>query len=103
MYNWNGSTQFPNVITIFSAPNYCDIYNNKGAILKIDENKLDIQQYSYTQHPFILPDFINLFTWSFPFVIEKLGEILYYLIKKSESIINEEQNNLETYEEANSS
>ena len=22
------------VITIFSAPNYCDVYNNKGAVIK---------------------------------------------------------------------
>lgn len=24
------------VITIFSAPNYCDVYNNKGAVLKFE-------------------------------------------------------------------
>lgn len=34
MYHWGGSKQFPTVITIFSAPNYCDFYNNKGAVIK---------------------------------------------------------------------
>lgn len=28
--------KFPEVITIFSAPNYCDTYNNKGAIIKFE-------------------------------------------------------------------
>lgn len=28
--------KFPEVITIFSAPNYCDMYKNKGAIIKFD-------------------------------------------------------------------
>ena len=31
---WNGESEFPAVITIFSAANYCDAYNNKGAIIK---------------------------------------------------------------------
>lgn len=35
MSRWNGDTQFPAVITIFSAPNYCDVYKNKGAVIKI--------------------------------------------------------------------
>jgi hypothetical protein len=34
MYRWNGKEQFPVLITIFSAANYCDAYNNKGAIIK---------------------------------------------------------------------
>lgn len=36
MHRWNGSGDFPSVITIFSAPNYCDVYNNKGALIKFD-------------------------------------------------------------------
>jgi diadenosine tetraphosphatase ApaH/serine/threonine PP2A family protein phosphatase len=35
MHKWSGA-DFPLVITIFSAPNYCDIYNNKGAVIKFD-------------------------------------------------------------------
>jgi len=31
MYRKNAETGFPSVITIFSAPNYLDVYNNKGA------------------------------------------------------------------------
>ena len=34
MYHWGGTKQFPTVITIFSAPNYCDFYNNKAAVIK---------------------------------------------------------------------
>lgn len=34
MYRWNGTEQFPSVITVFSAPNYCDAYKNKGAVIK---------------------------------------------------------------------
>ena len=30
MYRKTKSTGFPSVITIFSAPNYLDVYNNKG-------------------------------------------------------------------------
>ena len=38
MYKWNPNVEFPSVITIFSAPNYCDVYNNKGAIIKFKVN-----------------------------------------------------------------
>ena len=34
MHKWNGDKQFPAVITIFSAANYCDAYKNKGAVIK---------------------------------------------------------------------
>ena len=34
MSRWNGDEEFPAVITIFSAPNYCDVYKNKGAVIK---------------------------------------------------------------------
>ena len=38
MHRWGGETGFPKVITVFSAPNYCDCYNNKGAVIKFDVN-----------------------------------------------------------------
>ena len=85
MYNWNGEEDFPAVITVFSAPNYCDVYNNKGAIIKFENSTLNIQQFNYTQHPYCLPDFMDVFAWSLPFVMERVSEILYYLMKPKPS------------------
>jgi serine/threonine-protein phosphatase 2B catalytic subunit len=42
--NW----QFPQVITIFSAPNYCGTYANKGALIKLSGNEMKIHQYNST-------------------------------------------------------
>ena len=33
-YLWQNN-DFPQVITLFSAPNYCGCYANKGAIIKL--------------------------------------------------------------------
>lgn len=89
MYKWNPHVEFPSVITIFSAPNYCDVYNNKGAIIKFKNNMVNIQQFNYSPHPFILPQFMNIFNWSIPFVSEKsiyniktVNEMLLHVIKK---------------------
>jgi len=38
MYKKSSQTAFPSLITIFSAPNYLDVYNNKAAILKYENN-----------------------------------------------------------------
>jgi serine/threonine-protein phosphatase 2B catalytic subunit len=71
MHRWDGEKEFPMVITVFSAPNYCDVYNNKGAVIKFDNNDLNIQQYYQNEHPYFLPNFMDVFTWSIPFVAEK--------------------------------
>jgi serine/threonine-protein phosphatase 2B catalytic subunit len=83
MHKWNGPSEFPVVITIFSAPNYCDVYNNKGAIIKFESNTLNIQQFNYTVHPYILPNFMDIFTWSVPFVAEKVVEMLFNVLKQN--------------------
>ena len=82
LHQWNGPAEFPSVITIFSAPNYCDVYNNKAAVLRFENNQIKIQQYNYTVHPFVLPDNMDVFTWSLPFVSEKVVEVLFTVLMK---------------------
>eukprot|EP00405_Crypthecodinium_cohnii_P013034 CAMPEP_0206429268 /NCGR_PEP_ID=MMETSP0324_2-20121206/6136_1 /ASSEMBLY_ACC=CAM_ASM_000836 /TAXON_ID=2866 /ORGANISM="Crypthecodinium cohnii, Strain Seligo" /LENGTH=502 /DNA_ID=CAMNT_0053894909 /DNA_START=358 /DNA_END=1867 /DNA_ORIENTATION=+ len=86
MHKTNPATGFPSVITIFSAPNYCDVYNNKGAILKFDNSTLNILQLNCSPHPYHLPNFMDVFTWSMPFVIEKVTEMLYYILQPGTNI-----------------
>ena len=61
MHHW-GKSEFPIVITVFSAPNYCDVYKNKGAFIRFDDNNLNIQQFVHTDHPYLLPDYQNVFS-----------------------------------------
>ena len=40
-----------NVITVFSAPNYCDSMGNKGAVIQLKGNNITIKQFSCAWHP----------------------------------------------------
>ena len=43
MHRWGGHQAFPSVITVFSAPNYCGEYHNKGAVILIENDKMNIK------------------------------------------------------------
>ena len=44
MHKWGGAQAFPPVMTVFSAPNYCGTYNNKGAVILLEnDSKLTIK------------------------------------------------------------
>jgi len=81
MHLKNAATKFPTVITLFSAPNYLDAYNNKGAVMRFDKGLMNIKQFNCSPHPYWLPNFMNVFTWSLPFVAEKVMETLLVILK----------------------
>lgn len=80
MYKQNPKTNFPSVITLFSAPNYLDVYQNKAAVMIYSDNSMNIKKFSHSNHPYWLPNFMDVFTWSLPFIGEKTTEMLHAVL-----------------------
>ncbi len=55
MHYWETPQVLPSVITLFSAPNYCDVYKNKGAVIKLEGENFSIKNFEEVIHPYHLP------------------------------------------------
>lgn len=66
----------PYCVTVFSAPNYCDMYENRGGIMEFGLDKYSFSQTAWVSHPYWLPDFMNAFDFSLPYVAENTKTIV---------------------------
>ncbi|XP_075246410.1 protein phosphatase 3 catalytic subunit alpha-like isoform X2 [Convolutriloba macropyga] len=76
MYKQNRLSKFPSLITVFSAPNYCDYYGNKAAILCYQGGELNVKTFVADSHPYWLPSFQNGLVWSLPFAAQLITHLL---------------------------
>ncbi|KEG11408.1 putative serine/threonine protein phosphatase 2B catalytic subunit A2 [Trypanosoma grayi] len=83
LYRFNSVSNFPCMVSVFSAPNYCDTLDNKGAILHIEGKTVGVKQFFCSPHPYVLPKHINGFEWSFPFLVENIHNLFTSLLSAS--------------------
>lgn len=69
------------VITIFSAANYCEKFNNKGSICQVSNSKFNFITYESNPQPYDLPFSQDLLSWSIPFAIEKILNFFSVILK----------------------
>ncbi|KAA6403859.1 MAG: putative Calcineurin subunit A [Streblomastix strix] len=77
----SGTNPFPTVITLFSCPNYVDSFKNQAAILLVKKEKIHFRQFSASPHPYFLPNFIDVFHLSLPYVAENISSMLLEILR----------------------
>jgi serine/threonine-protein phosphatase 2B catalytic subunit len=70
MYRKSRKTGFPSVMTLFSTSNYLSVYNDKAAMVKYEADMFSIRQFNSMPHLYWLPNFMDAFNGSLPFVGE---------------------------------
>lgn len=82
-HRWGGKSSFPPVITVFSAPNYCGSYGNKGAVILLKDGEMKVKQYKAVKEPYRLEGGLDALTWSLPFLASKIGEMMEDILSRA--------------------
>lgn len=85
------SLDFPSVVTIFSAPNYCGSYDNKAAFFQLDRGQVKLKQFNETPAPYKLPHGLNVFSWSAPFLADRIVNMFANLLKQAKTTTDKEE------------
>ena len=75
--------EFPTLITIFSAPNYCGTYDNKGAYFLLDHGMVRLKTFNDTHPPYDLPFGLNALSWSVPFMASHVLQMQSHFIMQA--------------------
>ena len=70
----------PPCITVFSAPNYCDIYHNKGSFMRLEPDSICFEQFDAVDHPTHLPGMVDAISFSLDALMDQLVEVVSELI-----------------------
>ncbi|KAL7721898.1 Serine/threonine-protein phosphatase [Entamoeba marina] len=83
----------PLVMTLFTAPNYCDVYENDGAVLVLLDNELSFLSYNSVPHPFWLPKFQTGIQYSLPIFCDALSDIAkkFYALSLYHDFVDDEE------------
>jgi len=52
---------------------------------------MNIQQFVCAPHPYLLPNFMDLFGWSIPFLCEKISEIFFHVLNDKRFMTTEKE------------
>jgi len=98
--NFNPDLKVPPVITIFSAPNYCDQYANSGSYMHVEDDIYVIHQFNWVDHPNVHPHkYKNGINFSLPFVMEKIIGVIFAVLQVLSRVEQEEEAKLEKEEQ----
>jgi serine/threonine-protein phosphatase 2B catalytic subunit len=62
-------------------------------VLILKDGGISIKQYDQSEHPYFLPDQLDVFSWSMPFLAEKVISLMAYILKQTTEDIDEDGEN----------
>lgn len=73
------------ILTVFSAPNYCEKYNNLGSVVRISPDLISMDTYRYIQHPPTVGN-VSIIEWSLSQISRNVSKLFLVMMKAKLSL-----------------